>query len=211
MGGAITRRYIMIDNDKQAVERGCYSNKYQRHLVRRFIIQKKLPASLEAILSVIPKGKSIIDIGASIGRYFPYFEEAGYKVSGIDGSVGIEKITKGKVTQFDLTSPRVHDLHGIADWGLFIEVGEHIPKEFEDTVIDNVCQIPREGLIVAWANVGAIGRGHVNCHNEKHVVEQFHSRGWFIDEILTKLARSKLRKKSQHTLVMIRNETCQQS
>ncbi len=192
----------MTDNDKQAVERGCFSNKYQRHLVRRFVVQKKIPASLAAILTVIPKGKSIIDIGASIGRYFPYFEEAGYKVSGIDGSVGIEKITNGKVRHFDLTSPRVHDLHGIADWGLFIEVGEHIPKEFEDTVIDNVCQMPREGLIVAWANEGAVGRDHVNCHDEEHVIKQFCFRRWFVDWELTRLARSKLRKKSHHTLVI---------
>lgn len=197
----------MTDNDQLAVERGCFSNRYQRHLVRRFVIQKKIPASLAAILAVIPKGKSIIDIGASIGRYFPYFEEAGYNVSGIDGSVGIEKITNGRVSHFDLTSPHVHDLHSVADWGLFIEVGEHIPKKFEDTVIDNVCQMPREGLIIAWANENAIGRDHVNCHDENYVVEQFSRWGWVVDNNLTAKARDKLRKKSQHTLVM---KLCQQ-
>ncbi|KAK7004434.1 hypothetical protein BgiMline_005954, partial [Biomphalaria glabrata] len=50
----------------------------------------------------------------------------------------------------DLTSPQ-YDVP-IFDWVLSIEVGEHIPPQYEDTYLDNLARHAREGLILSWAS-----------------------------------------------------------
>ena len=44
-----------------------------------------------------------------------------------------------------------------ADWVLCLEVAEHIPLEHEDTLINNLHQHNRIGIVVSWAQKGQGG------------------------------------------------------
>ena len=135
------------------------------------------------LAKIIPKNESIIDLGSAVGRYVKGLRELGYTIDGVDGAEDVEEISGGLVTRLDLTKS-VDSLKGKYDWGLFSEVGEHVPVELEKVLIDNVCSIPIKGLIVSWADpTGSKKRGHINCRELLYVALQFSLREWQLVDI----------------------------
>jgi len=143
---------------------------------------------VQAVLKIIPKNKTVIDLGAGEGRFVRALNENGLTVVGVDGSESIEEVSEGQVLFQDLTGD-CSNLTGRFNWGLFIEVGEHVDALEEDLLIRNVASIPLEGLIVSWATPGQRGRGHINCRTTEYVASYFGGVGWVLDELLTKSAR----------------------
>lgn len=66
-----------------------------------------------------------------------------------------------------------------------LEVGEHIPKDFEQIFIDNVCRNTNSKVLMSWATVGQSGDGHVNCQNNNYIIEEMNSRGFNYDKEAT--------------------------
>ena len=85
-------------------------------------------------------------LGSSTGAYraalLPYVSS--YR--GFDGTPGIFNITNGTVEYLDLTIPQ----YGInaSDYVLSLEVGEHIPREFEQIFLDNIARHAVKGTVV---------------------------------------------------------------
>ena len=65
---------------------------------------------------------------------------------------------------------------------LSLEVGEHIPAEFEDQFIDNITKHVKKTLIISWAIEGQGGSGHVNCRNNDYIIGQVTERGFKYNE-----------------------------
>ena len=169
---------------------GAYSTKKQRRYV------DKLPneALVRAILAVVPKSESIIDLGAGCGHFVKHLRTEGYQCSGVDGTPDIWTLSNGQVRQFDLVvdDPKFliqERCNWAWDWALFSDVGEHVPREHEQQLIDNVCKIPKKGLIVSWGFPHERGYRHVNCRTQVYVACEFAKRGWWPDDELTTLAR----------------------
>lgn len=80
------------------------------------------------------------------------------------------------VAKFDLSRPLV----GIAefDYVLCLEVGEHVPAEFEPVLLDNLDHHARHGIVLSWAIPGQDGVGHVNTQPNAYVINQMLARGW---------------------------------
>jgi len=66
----------------------------------------------------------------------------------------------------------------VFDFVLCLEVGEHIPNEFEDTFLDNLATHARHGIVLSWALPGQGGVGHVNTQPNDYVVARMAERGW---------------------------------
>ena len=96
--------------------------------------------------------------------------------TGYDGSPNVEEVTHGHVKTLDLSVPQ--DLGRQWDWVMSLEVGEHIPKQFEDTYLTNVLKPAKEGIVMSWAIRGQGGRSHVNELNNVEVVEMLVERGF---------------------------------
>jgi tryptophanyl-tRNA synthetase len=60
---------------------------------------------------------------------------------------------------------------------LSLEVGEHIPAQYEQTFIDNLINSSREYIVLSWAVENQPGIGHVNCRNNDFVISEFQKRG----------------------------------
>jgi 2-polyprenyl-3-methyl-5-hydroxy-6-metoxy-1,4-benzoquinol methylase len=153
---------------------------------------------------IIPKGDSILDIGSGRGWYVLALRDLGYNVDGVDGADGIEEISRSLVRKCDLTV--MGALQSLSyDWGVFISVGEHIPKQFESVVIDNVSTVSRKGLIVAWGPPNQPGRGHVNCQPLSYIRDQFMQREFYVDaEAISLLNSCLVKRKSKGRFLVLR-------
>lgn len=174
---------------------GTFSRRYQRRRRNRKLYY------LDAVVAVVPNGKGIIDLGASVGYYVSALRDAGYEAVGLDGTPNIERLSRGLVRWADLaTDCSKH--HGAADWAMFLEVGEHIPVKLEGRLFDEVSRIPTGGLIVSWAVPGQRGRGHVNCRSPEYVAAEFVKRGWKLDDEATEKARNRVGERLRRSLMV---------
>lgn len=126
------------------------------------------------------KENRIVDLGCGNGGYTKYLIDNGFYCEGYDGSPLTPDITNGLCRILDLSEPI--DI-GKFDVCLCLEVGEHIPQEYEQTFIDNICNSSKRYIILSWAIEGQPGYGHVNCKNNEYIIDQICSRGFrFVKE-----------------------------
>lgn len=164
------------------------------------------PDLWRALLAVLPDQQTrIVDIGAGAGHYVEALSLQGHLCAGIDGTPDIQRISGGRVQQWDLTQPV--GWNPPAQWAMFIEVGEHIPAQYEHIALDNVARAATDGLIVSWAYPGQRGRDHINCREEAWVVRQLGERGWQLDAEKTALAKQTAGGGWKRKLCVFRPET----
>ena len=92
-------------------------------------------------------GKRVVSFGEGPGVYKQFIlnlnEVNGYDA--YDGAPFIEEATNYYVRFLDLSVPVYHIKK--YDWVLSLEVAEHIPREFESVVIDNLVRHAKEGKL----------------------------------------------------------------
>jgi GT2 family glycosyltransferase len=121
----------------------------------------------------------ILDLGCGPGYYTKYFLENKIESEGYDGNPNTPTISNGLCQVADLTQP--HDF-GKKDWVLSLEVGEHIPKEYESTFIQNLTDHSTKGIVLSWATPGQPGDGHVNCQSNQYVIDLMAKNGFDFDQ-----------------------------
>jgi len=131
--------------------------------------------------------KSVYDFGCGRGEYLNELQKfdntlalTGFEGHQTDGVFN-------NIVKQDLSTPLNLDQ---VDMVMSIEVGEHIPKEFEQTFIDNISNHAKEHIFLSWAIVGQGGLGHINCQNNDYIIKQFADRGWIHQEELSNQIRS---------------------
>lgn len=127
---------------------------------------------------------NIADVGCGDGRYADYLNRNGFYCIGYDGSPLTKKpnIVKDFSTAQDI---------GKWDIVLSLEVGEHIPVEFEQVFIDNLCNATDNYIILSWAIPGQDGDGHVNCRMNEYIIGELWKRRFMYDENETRYLREK--------------------
>ena len=104
-----------------------------------------------------------------------------------DGTTNIDALTNGHVQPRDLSQPL--SLGRKFDWVVSLEVGEHIPRQFEHTFISNIVNHATRGIVLSWAVVGQRGTGHVNTRSNAHIAAALAREGWAKDEQASQAAR----------------------
>ena len=59
-----------------------------------------------------------------------------------------------------------------------LEVGEHLPKEYQDVFLDNIANNCSEYLIISWAVRNQEGYGHYNELNNDEIIPEITKRGF---------------------------------
>lgn len=119
-------------------------------------------------------GMPVVDYGCGDGYYVKGMAGQGIEVLGVEGSEladGQPLIQRRNLCEdFDA-------LPGRERMAVCLEVGEHIPAQFTDALLTNVC---RSAPVVAlsWALRGQRGVGHVNCLNNAEVIDMLKQRGY---------------------------------
>lgn len=142
------------------------------------------------ILSILKENRiqEIVDFGCGPGRYVAAILNEGYDCMGYDGNPNTPKYTNNTCDVLDLSNDFQLDKN--FDCVMSLEVGEHIPKEYEQVFIDNITKHSKRMLICSWAVVGQGGDGHVNCQNNDYVIEQIEKRGFSLDHNMSNRIRS---------------------
>jgi SAM-dependent methyltransferase len=121
------------------------------------------------------KDKLVYDFGCGLGKYLKDLNDNGFtKLIGFEGDPP-DKKEFDRIEQKDLTIPFELQEKGNV---ISLEVGEHIPREYQDIYIDNITN-PCDGyLIASWAIRNQPGFGHVNCLNNNEIIPEFEKRGF---------------------------------
>lgn len=122
------------------------------------------------------QAKTVVDFGCGMGDYAKAFKNDGFKVEAYDGNPNTETLSGGIGKVLDLSKPFY--LGKKFDVVLSLEVGEHIPAEFEATFMANITKHAKKHLVISWAVEGQGGSGHVNCKNNDYIIGQIEEVGF---------------------------------
>ena len=125
------------------------------------------------------KVTSLVDLGCGMGNYLKYFQENHINASGFDGNPNTPELTKGLCNVLDLSVPKQFDEP--YDWVMSLEVGEHLPPQFEDIFINNLHHNNKNGIVLSWAIKGQGGHGHFNEQNCDYIKSKICNLGYLND------------------------------
>jgi hypothetical protein len=89
------------------------------------------------------------------------------------------------------------------DWVLSLEVGEHIPNEFEAIFLDNIARHAVEGVVLSWAVPGQEGHYHVNNHDNDYVIDRMAKLGFKYNDTLSNDFRATAVLPHFHNTIMV--------
>ena len=115
---------------------------------------------------------TVVDLGCGTGSYVRHFQKkgTGLAATGLDGNPATPQLSVARSnTCFVCDLSVVQEVAEPADWVMSLEVGEHLPKAFEEAFIE-ICR-PSRGIVLSWALEGQGGTGHVNERNNDYVKE----------------------------------------
>lgn len=131
---------------------------------------------------------SVVDFGCGTGEYVKIMRQYGIDCQGYDGNPDTVIISDGIAKVADLSQPL--DL-GTFDWVMSLEVGEHLPKQFEMTYIENLDRHNTKGIVLSWALKGQGGFGHFNEQSNAYVKDLMKQYGYVNDEAAENILRTK--------------------
>ena len=120
--------------------------------------------------------QSVADLGCGGGQYTRAIKDAGMECDGYDGNPNTVEMTNGLCSVLNLAEPVT--LGRSYDCVLSLEVGEHLPKEFEEIFVDNVKRHSNRMIVVSWAIPNQSGLGHFNEQPNEYVQALFETHGF---------------------------------
>lgn len=108
---------------------------------------------------------SVIDLGCGwSGGYVEALRDADIDCIGYDGNPKIKDRDKPYLKHLLLNEPISQEFidNNKRDLVISLEVGEHIPKKYQNIYVDNITALCNKYLIVSWAIPNQGGLGHVN-------------------------------------------------
>lgn len=141
------------------------------------------------LLKFLEDYKNVVkyDLGCGTGYYLKELHSAGHKKL-----IGVEADPCVLYEEFPIVPLNLIEPIEFTEKGIVIclEVGEHIPEEYEHSVIDNITRLCDKYLILSWAVVGQMGIGHFNCRNNDYVIKKIEEKGFKYLEDVSNDART---------------------
>ena len=132
--------------------------------------------------------KSLVDFGCGMGNYVKTFQENNINAIGFDGNPNTPELTNNLCKVLDLSVAKQFDES--FDWVISLEVGEHLPRQFEDIFIYNLHNNNKHGIVLSWAVKGQGGHGHFNEQNNDYIKSKICNLGYINDIASEKTLRS---------------------
>lgn len=121
------------------------------------------------------KDNQIYDFGCGMGNYLNDLHSSSFtKLIGLEAEPP-KTDYEFKINCQNLAHPFILDKKGIV---ICLEVGEHLPKEYQDTFLDNIANNCSDYLITSWAVRNQGGYGHYNELNNDEIIPEITKRGF---------------------------------
>jgi cyclopropane fatty-acyl-phospholipid synthase-like methyltransferase len=147
--------------------------------------------------------KSLVDFGCGMGNYVKTFRLNNINAFGFDGNPNTPELTNNLCKILDLSIPKQFDEP--FDWVMSLEVGEHLPPQFEDIFIHNLHNNNKCGIVLSWAIKGQGGHGHFNEQNNDYIKSKICDLGYINDiEIENKLREDSTLSWFKNTIMVFR-------
>lgn len=137
----------------------------------------------------------VVDFGCGNAFYLSELAGVGFRCLGIEGTK--MNFLHDNVLVADLTSPLISFM--VQQWTaargascICLEVMEHVPKEFEQNLLDMITENVDSKLILSWAELNQPGIGHINTVHQVYAVNEVVRRGFKYLESDTKEARENI-------------------
>ena len=127
------------------------------------------------------KYKSVLDLGCGTGYYVSLLKTLNIEYDAFDGNPFTKEISNGLGDVLDLSKD--FELNKKYDLVMSLEVGEHIPKEFEDVFINNIIQHSKKKILLSWGIPKQPGEGHINCQTNDYIINKFEDKGFKYNKI----------------------------
>ena len=152
------------------------------------------------------KAKITYDFGCGLGNYLKDLQESGFSnLIGYEADPSKKKVFEHIMVK-DLTILFVLPIGGNV---ISLEVGEHIPKKYQDIYLDNITKNCNGYLITSWAIRGQAGFGHVNCLDNHEIIPEIEKRGFKYLEKDSMSARSVIKDNAawfRNTILIFKKE-----
>ena len=141
----------------------------------------KLAAAIAELLRTLDV-HTAADFGCGPGWYVAMMRRMGIAAQGYDANPHTPDISKVfflngfHCQQLDLSEEARAD--NPFEFVMSLEVGEHIPPQFQDTFLDNVAYNSSRYVLLSWAVPGQPGDGHVNMLSNETVIKEMKARGF---------------------------------
>jgi len=121
------------------------------------------------------KDEITYDFGCGMGYYLNDLYNNNHK-----NLIGVEVDPPKSDYPFTIESKNLTEPFILGEKGnvLSLEVGEHIPKEFQDIYLENLINHCKKYLIISWALKGQGGYGHVNELNNDEIIPIIENKGF---------------------------------
>ena len=120
--------------------------------------------------------QTVADMGCGNGEYTKAIMAQNIRAYGFDGNPYTPLLTQGLGRILDLSQPIYKPIQ--FEWVVSLEVGEHIPPEFEQNFLDNITNCAVKGVILSWAIPGQGGDGHFNEQENAYIITEMNKRGF---------------------------------
>lgn len=149
-----------------------------------------LAAALVMLYQSSGANQTVGDLGCGPGFYARFFKESGLlgTVRAYDGTGG-DPIPMIELLDLSANQGLPDDFLPVFDWVNSLEVGEHIPPEFQENFLNTVTSRARKGLVLSWAVPGQGGHGHLNERPNDWVIRAVEQRGFKYQPEISQLLR----------------------
>lgn len=129
---------------------------------------------------------SVWDFGCGRDEYSRFLSEKGIIAKGLDGNPQTDELSGGLAEVQDLTKPFDKEQR---DCVISLEVGDKIPQESADQLIENMVKHAKDAIIISWAVKNQKGPNHLNSQDNSYVKDKLAARGWEYDDQNTQTLR----------------------
>lgn len=123
------------------------------------------------------KPNTVVDLGCGDGWWLKNFHDVGAEVHGVELDIHAKEHVPPQVILHiqDLQEP--FDLGGRADLTICLEVIEHLPREAENVVLENITRHVGNVLLFSAAGPGQGGTGHINLREQAYWIKRISEFG----------------------------------
>jgi hypothetical protein len=119
---------------------------------------------------------NVYDFGCGEGKYVQFLRKMNFNCLGYDGNPYTSTIAESSCSVINLAEH--FNLPNKVEAVISLEVGEHIPKEYESVFLNNISSHAISLVVLSWAVIGQPGIGHINCQNNEYVINEMRNRNF---------------------------------